>query len=102
MITYRQMVDQLTSISISGGQVARFLNYMTEQRGKPDQIICDNGIEFTSKAMFFWQSHSAVRLGFIQPQNRLKMPWWKPLMVSLEMNAWTNTSSGQSKKQVAK
>jgi putative transposase len=41
---------------------------MIEQRGKPDQIICDNGAEFTSKAMFFWRKHSAVSLNFIQPR----------------------------------
>jgi putative transposase len=63
----REMVGQLTSISISGCQIVRFLNRMIEQRGKPDQIICDNGIEFSSKAMFFSQNHSGVRLGVIQP-----------------------------------
>ncbi len=57
-----------TAVPASGGQIARFLNKMIKQRGKPDQIICDNGTEFTSKAMLFWQSHSAVRLGFIQPR----------------------------------
>ena len=41
---------------------------MIEQRGKPDQVICDNGAEFTSKAMFFGQNHSGVRLNFIQPE----------------------------------
>ena len=40
---------------------------MIEQRGKPDQVICDNGAEFTSKAMFLWQKYSGVRLSFIQP-----------------------------------
>ena len=39
---------------------------MIEQRGKPDQVICDDGAEFTSKAMFFWQKHNGVRLAFIQ------------------------------------
>ena len=30
-------------------------------------LFCDNGTEFTSKAMFFWSKESGVRLGFIQP-----------------------------------
>ena len=30
-------------------------------------MVCDNGTEFTSKAMFFWQKNRGVRLGFIQP-----------------------------------
>ena len=63
----REMVGQLTDFSITGQQVARFLSQLIEQRGKPDQIICDNGTEFTCKAMFFWQQDSGVKLGFIQP-----------------------------------
>ena len=61
------MVGQLVSVSISGRQVARFLGQLTEERGKPNTIICDNGTEFTSKAMFFWSRESTVKLGFIQP-----------------------------------
>jgi len=30
-------------------------------------IVCDNGPEFTSKAMFFWSKRSGVGLHFIQP-----------------------------------
>lgn len=63
----REMVGQLVDVSIGGRQVARFLDFLIEQRGKPNQIICDNGPEFTCKAMFFWQKHSRVKLGFIQP-----------------------------------
>jgi len=63
----REMIGQLADFSISGHQVARFLSKLLETRGKPDQIICDNGTEFTSKAMFFWQQDTNVKLGFIQP-----------------------------------
>lgn len=63
----REMVGQLIGFSISGHQVARFLSQIGETRGLPDQIICDNGTEFTSKAMFFWQQDNSVKLGFIQP-----------------------------------
>ena len=63
----REMIGQLVSVSISGQQVARFLSQLIEQRGKPNRIICDNGTEFTSKAMFFWSKESNVALGFIQP-----------------------------------
>lgn len=63
----REMVDQLTAYSITGNQVARFLNRIAETRPLPDQIVCDNGTEFTSKAMFFWQQESNAKLGFIQP-----------------------------------
>lgn len=50
----REVVSQLVSTSISGQQVARFLDFVAENRDLPRQIICDNGTEFTSKAMFFW------------------------------------------------
>ena len=60
------MVGQLVSISISGRQVARFLSGLIESRRKHKKIICDNGTEFTSKAMFFWGKETSVQLGFIQ------------------------------------
>ena len=62
----RELVGQLVSYSISGHQVARLLDQLIEQRSAPSQITCDNGTEFMSKAMFFWQKESGVRLGFIQ------------------------------------
>lgn len=63
----REMVGQLVQVSISGRQVARFLSLLIEQRGKPGKVVCDNGTEFTSKAMFFWSKETSVTLGFIQP-----------------------------------
>jgi len=63
----REMVGQLVSVSISGQRVARFLDQLTDQRKRPPLIICDNGPEFTSKAMFFWAKERKVKLGFIQP-----------------------------------
>ena len=63
----REMVGQLVSISISGRQVARFLVQLTEHRAKPAKIVCDNGTEFSRKAMFFWSQQSGVNLGFTQP-----------------------------------
>lgn len=63
----RELVGQLTSISISGEQVARFLSELTKEKGKPQSITCDNGSEFTSKAMHFWSKESEVKLNFIQP-----------------------------------
>ena len=63
----REMVGQLVSVSISGHQVSRFLSQLIEERAKPAEITCDNGPEFTSKAMFFWSKESGVNLGFIQP-----------------------------------
>ncbi|MDC0088867.1 IS3 family transposase [Porticoccaceae bacterium] len=63
----REVVGQLVSTSISGQQVARFLDQLAETRDLPRQVVCDNGTEFTSKAMFFWSKESRVKLSFIQP-----------------------------------
>lgn len=63
----REVIGQLASISISGRQVARFLDQLCEERAVPRRIVCDNGTEFTSKAMFFWSKERGVTLGFIQP-----------------------------------
>lgn len=64
----REVIGQLVSVSITGRQVARFLTQLGENRSKlPDAIVCDNGPEFTSKAMFFWSKESKVELNFIQP-----------------------------------
>ena len=63
----RDIVGQFTEFSISGTRVSRFLNQLIDYRGKPDSITCDNGTEFTSKAMFFWSKETGVRLNFIQP-----------------------------------
>ena len=63
----RELVGQLVSVSITGAQVSRFLDQLAEQRSLPHTIICDNGTEFTSKAMFFWSKECRVKLGFIQP-----------------------------------
>ncbi len=40
---------------------------LSEQRSLPKTIVCDNGTELTSKAMFFWSRSRAVKLHFIQP-----------------------------------
>ena len=63
----KELIGQYVAFSISGNQVARFLDQLIEARQAPDQITCDNGTEFTSKAMFFWQKESGVKLAFIQP-----------------------------------
>ncbi len=63
----RECIGQLTAVSIGGRQVARFLDQLIEERGKPAMTVSDNGTEFTSKAMFFWAKEKGVTLQFIQP-----------------------------------
>lgn len=63
----REIIGQLVAVSISGPQVARYLTQLVEARGKPAAIVCDNGPEYTSKAMFIWSKDQQIKLSFIQP-----------------------------------
>ena len=61
----RECVLQVVDFSISGQRVARELERLS--RTLPNMIVCDNGPEFTSKAMFLWAKKAGVKLHFIQP-----------------------------------
>lgn len=63
----RQCLGQLADVSISGGRVARFLDQLGQEHGLPQRIVCDNGPEFTSRALADWQQSCGVSLHFIQP-----------------------------------
>jgi putative transposase len=60
-------VGQVVDVSISGLRVTRYLDELAERRGLPKVIVCDNGPEFTSKALFFWSRETGVKPHFIQP-----------------------------------
>lgn len=53
--------------SISGVLVARVLDAIVKERGKPKIIVCDNGPEFISRALEIWAEENGVRLHFIEP-----------------------------------
>ncbi len=61
----RECVLQVVDRSITGGRVARELHRL--DRSLPQTLVCDNGPEFTGKAMFFWAKDAGVKLHFIQP-----------------------------------
>ncbi len=69
----RECVGQLADTFISGRRLARFLDEIAQQRSLPASIVCDNGPELTSKAMFFWARERKVTLAFIQPGKRRRM-----------------------------
>lgn len=61
----RECVLQIADFSISGQRLARELSRL--ERPLPKTLVCDNGPEFTGKAMFFWRKSNDVTLHFIQP-----------------------------------
>jgi putative transposase len=54
-------------VSLTGVRVGQVLDRLKMTRGLPKMIICDNGTEFTSKAMDQWAFNNKVELKFIQP-----------------------------------
>lgn len=61
----REYVLKIVDFSISGQRLACELDALA--RPLPKMIVCDNGPEFTSKAMYFWSRRMGVKLHFIQP-----------------------------------
>ncbi len=53
--------------SISGQCVAAILDRAATIRGLPKAVVCDNGPEFTSKALDEWAYKNEVKLSFIEP-----------------------------------
>lgn len=53
--------------SLPGARVTRVLDRATEENGLPETIVCDNGPEFTSKALDRWAYDRGVKLHFIEP-----------------------------------
>ena len=53
--------------SIPGARVARVLDDIAATRGKPDELLVDNGPEFRSRELDRWACQNGVRLVFIQP-----------------------------------
>jgi putative transposase len=63
----RECVLQIVDFSISGQRLANELDRLAATRRLPKIIVCDNGPELTSKAMFLWSQRAGVKLHFIQP-----------------------------------
>jgi len=63
----RECVLQIVDFSISGERLCRELDRLAGTRPLPRTIVCDNGPELTSKAMFLWSQRVGVKLHFIQP-----------------------------------
>ena len=53
--------------SLSGQRISRILEALRQVDRLPGTIVCDNGTEFTSKAMLKWSLEKGVKLNFIEP-----------------------------------
>lgn len=53
--------------SLKGSDVVRVLQRVSEQRGMPQMLFCDNGSEFSSQVMDLWAYHNQVKIDFSRP-----------------------------------
>jgi putative transposase len=53
---------QVADFSIPGQRLRRELDRLVERRPLPQTIVCDNGPELISKAMFFWSQRTGVKV----------------------------------------
>jgi putative transposase len=69
------IVDDLTrealaievDTSLGGARVVRVLERLVELRGLPAVIVCDNGPEFTGRALDEWAYRMGIKIHFIRP-----------------------------------
>lgn len=63
----REALALVVDTSLGGVRVARELEQLVVERGAPEMIVCDNGPEFTGKALDAWAYTRGVKLHFIRP-----------------------------------
>jgi transposase InsO family protein len=63
----RECLALIADTSISGIRVARELDRLLGERGKPKRIVSDNGTELTSNAILQWADDHKVARHYIAP-----------------------------------
>jgi len=63
----RECLALVVDTSLSGARVARELDKLVANRGRPQTIVSDNGTEPTSRAILEWQGTRAVSWHYIAP-----------------------------------
>jgi putative transposase len=63
----RECLALVADTSLSGIRVARELDRLMIERGKPKMVVSDNGSELTSNAILTWADHSLVEWHYIAP-----------------------------------
>jgi putative transposase len=63
----RECLALVADSSLSGVRVARELDRLMIERGKPKMVVSDNGTELTSNAILTWADRSRVEWHYIAP-----------------------------------
>ncbi|MFK4535376.1 transposase InsO family protein [Bradyrhizobium ottawaense] len=83
----RECLALVADTSLSGSRVARELDRLIIERGKPKMVVSDNGTELTSNAILTWADQSRVAWHYIAPgkptQNAFrKLQWPSPRRIA--------------------
>src|SRR5437867_13006643 len=70
----RECLALVADTSLSGVRVARELDRLMIERGKPKMVVSDNGSELTSNAILTWADHARVEWHYIAPGKSCRMP----------------------------
>ncbi len=63
----RECLALVADTSLSGVRVARELDGLVRERGKPKMVVSDNGSELTSNAILAWSDERRVNWHYIAP-----------------------------------
>jgi putative transposase len=63
----RECLALVADTSLSGDRVARELDRLISERGKPKMVVSDNGSELTSNAILTWADQTRVEWHYIAP-----------------------------------
>ena len=63
----RECLALVADTSLSGSRVARELDWLIIERGKPKMVVSDNGTELTSSAILRWSQERQVEWHYIAP-----------------------------------
>jgi putative transposase len=63
----RECLALVADTSLSGARVARELDRLIIERGKPKMVVSDNGSELTSNAVLTWADQTRVEWHYIAP-----------------------------------
>jgi putative transposase len=63
----RECLAMVADTSLSGLRVARELDQLIAERGRPKMIVSDNGSEFTSNAILAWADRTRIEWHYIAP-----------------------------------
>jgi len=85
----RECLEVIVDTSLSGMRVARELDRLITERGRPRMIVSDNGSEFTWNAILSWADQNRVEWHYIAPGKSMQNGFIKSFNGHCAMNCST-------------